>query len=898
MPQAFVLASRWIIRLAAACLLAVPIPGVAQPCGSCASLAQTASAYKTAESQLGAAEARITARLQDLAGKALSPVGITDAERADRTRLEGERQKITAARANVKKTLENLDKASTACARPCTGAGPGALSPQTAGLLDRLLAPPPAPPAIRPLCPECQAAADAVNAATVAFRAAAGKTMEVAKQRDKRVFEVDSLKRQIGRHNGEIAFLEQVTKYAAEHSKGDRAEVDAQAYRDKDIAGIREKIAGLERERKEADANLETMQRLLAEAQRDEAGRAADLAAERKALEACERERCGAPPEGAFQVPAWILGLDDGLQTDPYVLMPELNPDRPDSFLLNPLDGLADEVLMSFAFQVAASAPPPDPDEIARYRALCPACEPAAEAARSAYARVEALQFQIADIEKATANGEMFLDLLRKSVTGNEAANAKDRAALGDRNLSADDRRQKERNIELRNKVLDGAPAKATEYANKLRELREQRAALEKLLVTAKEAETAARDALFTCNRTRCDPVPGPIGMIPGSGGVTLTSVTGVFGNNPFNPPNPTELTVVGGGGTPQPPSGGVGTLQFNSASYGGAEGGAVLITVVRSGGTRGNVSVRYETVNGSATEGDYTKATGTLTWNEGDATPRSFSVALATDSEVEPVETFNVVLSNPGGGATLGSPSTATISITDTSAPTPPQPAGTLQFGQSAFNVMENAGTVTITVTRSGGSAGAVSVQYLTGPGSAFAGQDYTAVNGTLMWGTGDTGAKSFMVPIINDTVPEATEGFFVTLNNPTGGATLGAPSTATVTIMDDDAASAPCGATGNSWTPNAGNYACSGTCDPTNSPQGLSVNGDVVTITQFHGGGSATFQGCGPVLTSTRNDLRYFQQNNHTATISRNGNTAFSAAIRSSNGGMCGFNCTRTGP
>jgi hypothetical protein len=264
-------------------------------------------------------------------------------------------------------------------------------------------------------------------------------------------------------------------------------------------------------------------------------------------------------------------------------------------------------------------------------------------------------------------------------------------------------------------------------------------------LTEANRRVNEARQALAACNRERC------------VSGVELSKAIGVLGNNPFDPPNPTGTTVVTGGA---PPSGGIGSLQFNSATYGGAEGGAVLVTVVRSGGSKGNVSVQYATVDAAAKAGfDYTAASGTLAWRDGESTSKSFSIALATDSEVEQVETFNVVLSSPGGGATLGSPSTATVSITDTGASSP-QPAGTLQFAQSAYSVAENAGSVSISVTRSGGSAGAVSVQYFTGPGSALAGSDYQQANGVLSWGSGETGAKTFTVPIINDSHARGRRG------------------------------------------------------------------------------------------------------------------------------------------
>ena len=113
----------------------------------------------------------------------------------------------------------------------------------------------------------------------------------------------------------------------------------------------------------------------------------------------------------------------------------------------------------------------------------------------------------------------------------------------------------------------------------------------------------------------------------------------------------------------------------------------------------------------------------------------------------------------------------------------------GTLQFGAATYSVNENGGSATITVTRIKGSSGAVAVSYATGKGTATAGSDYTATSGTLYWSDGETASKTFTIPIINDTVYEGNETVNLTLGNPTGGATLGSPSTAVLTIVDDDA-------------------------------------------------------------------------------------------------------------
>jgi hypothetical protein len=196
-----------------------------------------------------------------------------------------------------------------------------------------------------------------------------------------------------------------------------------------------------------------------------------------------------------------------------------------------------------------------------------------------------------------------------------------------------------------------------------------------------------------------------------------------------------------------------------------------------------------------TATAGsDYTATSITLNWADGDDAPQTCSIPLLEDTVVEGAETFTIALSGPTGGATLGSIPTATATINDNdTAPPPPPQRGTLAFGAATYGVGEAAGTATITVTRSGGSDGAVGVTLASSDGTATAGADYTAVSTTVTFAAGDAATKTVTVTIANDTLVESAETINLTLSNVTGGATLGSPSTAVLTITDDDVAPPP---------------------------------------------------------------------------------------------------------
>lgn len=121
-----------------------------------------------------------------------------------------------------------------------------------------------------------------------------------------------------------------------------------------------------------------------------------------------------------------------------------------------------------------------------------------------------------------------------------------------------------------------------------------------------------------------------------------------------------------------------------------------------------------------------------------------------------------------------------------DLSGGTTPQP-GQLQFSTTAYSADENSGIVTINVSRTGGSTGAVTIDYASSDGSATAGQDYSATSGTLSFADGET-SRSFDVALLDDTVYEGDETVTLALSNVTGGALMGSPDNAVLTILEDE--------------------------------------------------------------------------------------------------------------
>jgi len=108
------------------------------------------------------------------------------------------------------------------------------------------------------------------------------------------------------------------------------------------------------------------------------------------------------------------------------------------------------------------------------------------------------------------------------------------------------------------------------------------------------------------------------------------------------------------------------GAITLSPAYYYVAAGVDVSIIARRSGG-KGAVSVNYATADNTAVAGaDYTAATGTLQWQDGDTSEKKFNVSTVRQQAPAsaPPKRFLIALSSPVGGASLGANVQGTVDI------------------------------------------------------------------------------------------------------------------------------------------------------------------------------------------------------------------------------------------
>ncbi|TMW63144.1 hypothetical protein Poli38472_002085 [Pythium oligandrum] len=175
--------------------------------------------------------------------------------------------------------------------------------------------------------------------------------------------------------------------------------------------------------------------------------------------------------------------------------------------------------------------------------------------------------------------------------------------------------------------------------------------------------------------------------------------------------------------------------------------------------------------------------------------TTKTLSVRIVSDGVYEEDERFEAVLSNPTAAVTLyDATKVAYVVIQDGG------DAGIFAFNASTYTFLENLGTVQVKLVRTGGASGAVTVTYrLAKPAqsTAITNKNFMLLDTVYEVNFAENQREGFInFKIINDTVYEAKEFFFLEISNlspmkasdPKASiAKYGTPTTAVIFIADD---------------------------------------------------------------------------------------------------------------
>ena len=221
-------------------------------------------------------------------------------------------------------------------------------------------------------------------------------------------------------------------------------------------------------------------------------------------------------------------------------------------------------------------------------------------------------------------------------------------------------------------------------------------------------------------------------------------------------------------------------------AAESGQDPGSFVVS--RNGGLWQDLTVLYG-LGGTASESDYSASPGnsSVTIPTG-STSATVTITPVDDSEPEDDETVELTLSE-SSGYTRGGALTGTVTIEDNDIPTVTVSASDAEAKETKAG--EQADTGTFTVSRTTGTWQALTVWYwLTGTADYGAGNDYTASPGgqsTSVTIPASGYSATVTISPVDDTLVEDDETVVLNLAS-ASGYTPGSPSTATVTIEDND--------------------------------------------------------------------------------------------------------------
>ncbi|HBB31657.1 MAG TPA: hypothetical protein DC064_07640, partial [Cyanobacteria bacterium UBA9273] len=187
--------------------------------------------------------------------------------------------------------------------------------------------------------------------------------------------------------------------------------------------------------------------------------------------------------------------------------------------------------------------------------------------------------------------------------------------------------------------------------------------------------------------------------------------------------------------------------LAFSATQFSVKEDGTPVaaVTITRTGNLSGIVSATITLTNGTATSTkDYNSTPIQVSFADGE-TSKTIEIPILEDSIVENTETINLTLTNPTGGATIGTQKTATLQIKDNDVK--------LAFDATEFQVSEDGTPITeVTINRIGSREGIVTATVTPSNSTAEAGKDYDNTPITVTFADGEI-VQTIVIPINNDT-------------------------------------------------------------------------------------------------------------------------------------------------
>ncbi|QDV17336.1 Calx-beta domain protein [Gimesia panareensis] len=211
---------------------------------------------------------------------------------------------------------------------------------------------------------------------------------------------------------------------------------------------------------------------------------------------------------------------------------------------------------------------------------------------------------------------------------------------------------------------------------------------------------------------------------------------------------------------------------------------GTAVLTVSLDREATTAFSVDYATADGTASSGsDYQSKSGTLTFNPGDTT-QTIEITLVDSDLIEADETFLVNLSNLQAAG-------LDVSLSDSQGQVTIHDDDQASLSVQNLTVDEDAGTAQLTISLDQALLTNITVDFETLDGTALAGSDFSTTSGTLTFNPGET-TQTISLTILDDSLLEATESFFVKLSNlqQNGSPVDLGNDQAEITIWDNDQA------------------------------------------------------------------------------------------------------------